>query len=177
MKWFDAWDGCPCDFSGSHSINLLLSIHDLGVRFGFSSTGFVLVACMHDGYCQGCTLSMSMWRHWLMVQFKSRASNMVHTPIQHCYVHDGSTVSIYSITELYMYKPCSNSPLLWLVPSQLTGLLEVSASTLPASTMWSQAVYSCLSHTLHPLDFNCFLFCASNLSYIPTYKYATLHSC
>jgi len=105
----------------------------------------------------------------LMVQSKSRASNMVHTPIQHCYVHDGSTVSIYSITKLYMYKPCSNSPLLWLVPRvNWLGYLRFSASALPASTMRSQAVYSCLSHTLHPLDFNCFLFCASNLSYIPT---------
>jgi len=76
-----------------------------------------------------------------------------------------------------LYKPCSNSPLLWLVPRvNWLGYLRLSASTLPASTMWSQAVYSCLSHTLHPLDFNCFLFCASNFSYIPTYKYTTLHS-
>jgi len=53
----------------------------------------------------------------MMVQSKSHASNSVHTPIQHCYGHDGSIVSIYSITKLYMYKPCRNSSLLWLVPN------------------------------------------------------------
>ena len=84
---------------------------------------------------------------------------------------------LYHLTILY--KPCSNSPLLWLVPRMnWLGYLRLSASILilPALTLWSQAVYSCLSHTLHPLDCNCFLFCASNLSYIPTYKYTTLHS-
>ena len=176
-RWFAAWAGCPCDFLGSHSIDLLLSIQDLVVRFGFSSTGFVLVACMHDGYCQGCTLSMSMWRHWLdgpiQIMCKQHGTHSYSALLCAWRFHRQHLL----ITKLYVYKPCSNSPLLWLVPRvNWLGYLRLSASTLPASTMWSQAVYSCLSHTLHPLDFNCFLFCASNLSYIPTYKYTTLHS-